>query len=293
MPDARAIVARSRARRVPPRAPVDAGQDVHGVRRAQQHRQHGEERAALQLGAAAVDEEDVRDEKRPAHERRVDEELDEPARLHRDRVPEPRVSGLAAPLLLRELGEEAPELHEQGERDEDAERGHGRPVEHVVSDGGRAQRDGDQREQRDGLGLGQPVVDEPVRGVVGSPLRDGPALREAPDGDECRVEDRDGENEQRQEHRRDGRPRRRPARREAERGEEEPEQLAAPVAHEDVRAVAGPEVERQEAEARERQRERQDEDEVVLVDRRRVDREVQACDRRRASQRGRPCCRAG
>ena len=82
------------------------------------------------------------------------------------------------------------------------------------------------------------------------------------------------------EHRRDRRPGGRPARGERERGEQEPEQLAARVAHEDPRPVGRPEVERQEAGAREREREGEDEDELVLVHGRRVDREVDARDRR-------------
>ena len=76
------------------------------------------------------------------------------------------------------------------------------------------------------------------------------------------------------------RSRRRPAGREAERAEQEAEQLAAAVAHEDARPVARPQVEREEAEAGEGQREREDEDEVVRMRRRRVDREVEACDGR-------------
>ena len=71
----------------------------------------------------------------------------------------------------------------------------------------------------------------------------------------------------------------RPARREAERGEEEPEQLAPRVPHEHLR-TARTEVERKEAEAGEREGEREHEDEVVLVDGRGVDREVEARHRR-------------
>ena len=61
----------------------------------------------------------------------------------------------------------------------------------------------------------------------------GPALDDADDGDERRVEDRDREDDQRQHHRRDRRARCRPARRQPDAREPEAEQLAAGVAHED------------------------------------------------------------
>ena len=62
-------------------------------------------------------------------------------------------------------------------------------------------------------------------------------------------------------------------------GQPESEQLAASVAHEDGRLSAATEVVRQEAEAGESERERQDDDEVVVVDRRAVDREVRTGNR--------------
>ena len=265
--------------RVAPRPAIHTGQDVHDVRRPEDDRQGRQERPPLELGALPVDEQQVRAQERPAHERRVDEQLDEPPRLDRDGVTKPRVAGTSAPLLLRELGEEAPELHEQREGDEHAESRDGRPVEHVVGDGCRPERDRDEGEQRHGLGLREAVVDETVRRVVLPALGHGAPLGEPPDGDEGRVEDRDREHQERQQHGRHRRPRRGPARRQAERREEEPQELAPRVAHEHLRA-ARTEVEGKEAEACEREREREHEDEVVLVDRRRVDREVEARHRR-------------
>ena len=154
-----------------------------------------------------------------------------------------------------------------------------RPVEHVVGDRGGTERDGDQGQERNGARLGEPVVDEPVRGVILPALRHRAPLGEPPDGDERRVEDRDREHEQRQQDRRDRRAGRRPARRERKGGEQEPEQLAARVAHEGTRAAGRPEVERQEAGAGEREGQREHEHEVVLVHGRGVDREVDARDR--------------
>ena len=194
-------------------------------------------------------------------------------------MPEPRVARAPAPLVLGELGEEAPELDEERERDEHAERRDRRPVEHVVGDRGGAERDGDQGQERNRACLGEPVVDEPVRGVILPALCHRTPLGEPPDRDERRVEDRDREHEERQQHRGDRRAGGRPARGERQRGEQEPEQLAARVAHERARAAGRPEVEGQEAGAREGEREREDEHEIVLVHRRRVDREVDARDR--------------
>ena len=68
--------------------------------------------------------------------------------------------------MLPQLGQEVAELDEQDDADEDADRRDPAVVEHVVGEPGRAERDGDGREQPHGLALREAVVDEAVRGVV-------------------------------------------------------------------------------------------------------------------------------
>ena len=156
-------------------------------------------------------------------------DLDEAARLEHERAPERRLRRPPTPRRERSSRslEEAPELHEQDEGHEHADRGQAAVVEHVVRERGRADRGRDDREQEHGLRLGEPVVDEPVRRVVAPALRDRPLLDEPRDRDERRVEDRDREHEQREEDRRDRRSGDRPARRERERGEPEADHQAA------------------------------------------------------------------
>ena len=166
-------------------------------------------------------------------------------------------------------------------------------AEHVVGERGRAEQRREQRQRRDRLLLGEAVVDEPVRGVVGAALGDGPALERPPNRHERRVQDRDREHEQRQHDAGQRRAGGRPARGERERGEAEADHLAAGVAHEDARAAAGTQVEGEEAEAGAAERERDHERELarVCVERRRPRRRRRR--RSRATRRGRPCCRAG
>ena len=143
----------------------------------------------------------------------------------------------ARPGAALDVGEEARELHEQREREQHADQRDPRVVEHRVGEARRAERGRDQREQDDGALLGEPVVDEPVRGVVAAALVDRAGPRAGARRDERRVEDRHGEHEDRQQQRRDRRPGDLPARRQPERGEREAEHLAARVAHEDSRAA--------------------------------------------------------
>ena len=107
---------------------------------------------------------------------------------------------------------------------------------------------------------------EPVRRVVATALRDGSALEQPNRRHERRVEDRDGEDEDRQEERCDGRPSDVPARCETERGECEPEHLRAGVAHEDERLLARAKVERQEARAGARAGEGEGQVSIVWMD---------------------------
>ena len=266
--------------RVAPHPPVDAERDEGHVADAEQDRERGEEDRALELAAEGPDDQHVRAEERRTDDDEVDDDLDEAARLEDERAPERRLRGLVAPPgALLEVAQEAPELHEQDEGHEHAERGQAAVVEHVVRQRGRADRRRHEREQEHGLRLREAVVDEPVRGVVPAALRDRPPLREPHDRDERRVEDRDREDEQRQQHRRDRGSRDRPARGERERGEREPEHLAPRVAHEDVRGAPGPQVEGEEARAGPPEREREDEHGLALVLGQRVDREVRARDR--------------
>ena len=88
---------------------------------------------------------------------------------------------------------------------------------------------------------------EPSR--VAYRLVDGAQQVEQPDdGHERRVENRDGQDDDRQEQGRDGRPCDRPAGREPERAEREAEYLAAAISHEDGRRHAQPKVVREKAE---------------------------------------------
>ena len=151
-------------------------------------------------------------------------------------------------VLALEIDQEAGELHEQHERDEDADERDPVVAEHAVGEAGGAEAGGDRGEQDDRAVLGQPAPDEPVRAVVLAALVDGTSLDDPRDRDEAGVEDRDREHEQRQDERGDGRLRHLPARREPEPAEREAEHLAAGVAHEHRRGPPGAEVERQEAE---------------------------------------------
>ena len=185
-----------------------------------------------------------------------------------------------ATRALLQVGEEAGELDEHDERDEDADGRHARVAERRVREACRAEERGEQRQPEHGLLLGEAVVDEAVRRVVGSALRHRPPLERAPHRDEGGVEDRDREHEQRQQERRQRGAGRRPARRERERGEAEAEHLAARVAHEHRGPLARPQVEGEEAEARAAERERDDHSQVSSVPRDRVDGEDRAGDRR-------------
>ena len=68
--------------------------------------------------------------------------------------------------MLPQLREEVAELDEEDDADEDADRSDATVVEDVVGEPGGAERDGNGREQCDGLALGEPVVDEAVRRVI-------------------------------------------------------------------------------------------------------------------------------
>ena len=102
-----------------------------------------------------------------------------------------------------------------------------------------------------------------MRRVVAAALVDRAPLEQPRDRHERGVEDRHGEDQDRQHERGDGRPGDAPARGEPERGEREADREAAGVAHEDAARGRGPEVERQEADARDRAGEREREHEVV------------------------------
>ena len=241
-----------------------------------------------------ADRQEVRGEERGADEHEVGEHLDQAARLEDERAPERRLRALdATPRALLEIAQEAPELDEQDERHEHADRRQAAVVEDVVGERRRADRGRDDREQEHGLRLREPVVDEPVRRVIAAALRDRSLLDEPRDRDERRVEDRDREDEQGEKDRRDRGSGDRPARRERERREPEPDHQAPRVAHEHGGSAARPQVEREEAGAGEPEREREHEHCVVLVLGHGVDREVARTRRRRASPRARPCCRGG
>ena len=107
--------------------------------------------------------------------------------------------------------------------------------------------------------------------MVAPALVDGPAVEEADDRHERRVENRHGEHENREQQRRDRRPGDLPARRQPERRQREAEHLAARVAHEDRRRPAPSQVEREKARARQRKRQRERQHGVVRVHRQRVD----------------------
>ncbi len=216
--------------------------------------------------AAAVDEEQVGGQKRDADDREVREHLDEAARVREEGTPERgRWARVLAARPLLQVAEEAGELDEDDERDQHPDRGDAGVREHVVGERGRAEQRREQGQGGDRLLLGEAVVDEPVRGVVGAALSDGPALERPPNRHERRVEDRDREHEQRQHDAGQRRAGGRPARRERERGEPEADHLAAGVAHEDARAAAGPQVEGKEAEAGAAERERDHERELARV----------------------------
>ena len=116
--------------------------------------------------------------------------------------------------------------------------------------------------------------------MVAAALRDRTALHEADGGDERRVQDGDGEHEQRDQQGGNGRLGHLPARGQPERGEHEPEHLAAGVAHEHRRRSAGAEVEGEEPERREPDRQREHEQQVLLVQVHGVDREERGGDHR-------------
>ena len=174
-----------------------------------------------------------------AHDQReVDEHLDEPAAVDEQRAREARRAVRRRRAV--HVGEVAPELEQERERDEHADERDARVVEHLVREARQPERGRDDAEEDDGALVGEPLVDEPVRRVVAAALRHGPSLEQPDDGDERRVEDRHREHEDRQQQRRDRRAGDGPARGEAERREREAEHLAAAVAHEDGRGpVAG------------------------------------------------------
>jgi hypothetical protein len=116
--------------------------------------------------------------------------------------------------------------------------------------------------------------------VILSALVDRPPLAHAHRRHQRGVEDRDREDEDRQHQRGDRRLGHLPAGREAEGAEREAEHLAARVAHEDERGLAGTEVEEQEAEAGEAEAEREHEQQPLLVDGDGVDREEDGRDQR-------------
>ena len=178
-----------------------------------------------------------------------------------------------------DVREDACELDEQGERQEHADQGHPRVVEHAVEEARRSERCGDDGEQDDRTLLGEAVVHEAVRRVIASALVHRPAVEQPHDGDERRVQDRDGEDENRKEEGGDRRTGDLPARRQAERCEQEAEHLAAGVAHEDRGRLAVAQIEREETRAGECERERQCQDAVALVDLERVDGEEHGGDR--------------
>ena len=154
-----------------------------------------------------------------------------------------------------------------------------RVVEHLVREARQAESSRDDAEQDDRPLVGEALVDETVRRVVAAAARDGSPLEQAHDRDECRVEDRHGEDEDREQQRGDGRAGHGPACGEAQRGEPEAEHLAAAVAHEHRRGSAQPEIERQESETGEADAERERGDEMARVDGERVDCEERAGDR--------------
>ena len=108
----------------------------------------------------------------------VDEHLDDAPPVHGERLREPhRLAGAERPPL--DVGEEARELHEQREREDDADDRPADVVEHVVGEAREADAGRDQREQRDRVPLGEPVAHEPVRGVVAAALVDRPPFEQA------------------------------------------------------------------------------------------------------------------
>ncbi len=107
-------------------------------------------------------------------------------------------TGILAARPLLQVAEEARELDEDDEADQHADGGDAGVREHVVGERGRAEQRREERQRSDRLLLGEAVVDEPVRGVVGAALGDRPALERPAHGHERRVQDRDREHEQRQ-----------------------------------------------------------------------------------------------
>ena len=186
------------------------------------------------IGApTALEPQVVGDGERRADHGKVDERLDEAARIG-DEGAQPAAIAREAGAPL-DVGEHARELHEQREREQHADEGHPDVVEHVVGQARSAEPGRDDCEQNDGALLGETVVDEPVRRVVAPALIHGPAVEQPHDRDERRVQDGNREHEDRQQQCCDGRPGDLPARGQTERREREPEHLAARVAHEDRR----------------------------------------------------------
>ena len=207
----------------------------------------------------------------------VDDHLDQPPPVYEQRAQERRRA--VGCRLVVHVGEVAPELEQERERDQHADERDARVVEDVVGEAREPERGRHAREEHDRALVGEALVDEPVRGVVARAARHRPPLEHAHDRDERRVEDRHREHEQRQQQRRDGRAGDGPARGEAERGEREAEHLAAAVAHEHGGRPAQAKVVRQEAEAGEADAEGEGRDEMVRVLRERIEREEGARDR--------------
>ena len=124
-----------------PHAPVDAECDEEDVPGGEQDRKRGEEDGALELAPETSDHEDVRREEGCADDDEVDDDLDEAAWLEHERLPQRDLRGrVASARAFLEVAQEAAELHEQDEGEEDAEGGEATVVQHVVREGGRADR---------------------------------------------------------------------------------------------------------------------------------------------------------
>ncbi len=258
---------------IAPHAAVEAERDEREVARDEQDRQRGREDEPLRDRSLALDAQEVRREERRADQREVDDDLDETPAVHCEERRSRR------PVAVG-VGEQARKLHEQRERQEDAEQRHERVVQDGVREARPAERGGDEREQHDRALLRQPVVHEPVRCVVAAALVNRATFEQPHDRDERRVEDRHGEDQDRQQERRGGRARDLVARQEPEARDGEAEYLRAGVAHERLGGPSHAQVEAQEADAGEREREREHEHRVVRVDGDGVEREVACCDRR-------------
>ena len=226
---------------------------------------------ALVRRAEAVEAEQERRQERRADHGAVGEHLGEPARVAEE---DAAVVGAAV-----DVGEQAPELHQQREGHEHADRRQPAVAECLVREARRPERGRDRGEQHDRARLRDPERDEPMRAVVAPALGDRPAVEQAHDRDERRVEDRHREHEHRQQERHERRRGDGVARRQTERREQEPDQLRAAVAHPGERALARPQVERQEAEEGGGERQREDEDEPRRLVPRGGDREERRGDR--------------